>query len=360
MSDETKLICPNCGTEMKLPKTSRLVTGVTLSKETGGIHVLEAEKIKNNNNKEGEKNMNERKEALKKAGVDTSKYFQVALPGGDTVTMTYGENGVPVIVTEAETDPILEQIIEDGYVKNTKLHRRWVMSQMFKMLNYKSDTYDKAGYDGYLSKNYGYMYQFDMMLEEVRVLSKLEARDVEAFEERSHFFTKEVVVATCRDYLNKLEQYIDTLEVKKCKGISYVRIKGKNIFVEDLPKKIYMPMERKIAIMEQCETYLKLYIELRRFTDSMISIPRNTKKCRAWVDAFKGSGSFYTLKNLIMYHNCYLYNDLYKLSRDSSMQLLTDCLDKYAGNGWRYMAMLKKCIADNHFDFSATMKEIHK
>ena len=42
----TKLICPNCGTSMKLPEKSEVVMGMTLSKETGGTHVLQADVIK--------------------------------------------------------------------------------------------------------------------------------------------------------------------------------------------------------------------------------------------------------------------------------------------------------------------------
>ena len=374
---ETKLVCPNCGTEMKLPEKSNIVMGMTLSKETGGTHVLQADVIKNNNlnttklNKE-EKNMNNRENrmaALNNAGVDVSKYFNVTLPNGDVVKMTM-ENGIPVVVNEPEVndDPILNQIIEDGYVRNTKLHRRFVMAQMFRMLNYRCYNGREIGYDACLRNHYGYMYQFDMMLEEVRVLSKLEVRDKESFDERSHFFTKEVVAETCKDYLDKLKVHVNGLDDRKCKGVPYKRIKGRDIFVSDLDKKLYHPISNQIWRIERAKNYTELYRELKKFVDNMmIKLPWQTKKCRVWIDAYKGSGAYYTLKNLVMYHGCTIYHETgfrYTKNVDEytgteAVKFIQSKLDEYKYDGWRYMAMLKKCIADNNFDFNKKMKEIY-
>lgn len=373
-SMSTKLICPNCGTEMKLPEKSEVVMGATLSKETGGTHVLQADVIKNDNlnstklNKEENKTMmnrDNRMETLNNAGINTSKFFNVTLPGGGTVRMTLNENGIPVVANDdVSDDPILNQIIEDGYVKNTKLHRRWVMAQMFKMLNYHSWRNGGQGYDAYLKDNYGYMYQFDMMLEEIRVLSKLEDRDMESFNERSHFFTKEVVIATCTDYLEKLKANIDAQKPKNCKGVPYKRVKGQNIFVDDLHKKVYSPILRQINAIGRTKNYKEMYKELKKFNDSMIKLSWDTKKCKAWIDAFKGSGSYYTLKNLVMYHTCNIYdktgygnNNVY--AGTEAVNFIQSKLDEYKGDGWRYMAMLKKCIADNKFDFKSRMNEIY-
>lgn len=367
---KTKLICPNCGTEMKLPERSELVMGVTLSKETGGTHVLQADVVKNNNlnttklNKEENKTMNSRDarmETLKVNGVNVGKYFDVQLPGGGSVRMTLNESGVPVV---ANDDPILNQIIEDGYVRNTKLHRRWVMAQMFRMLNYQSYYGREQGYDAYLRNYYGYMYQFSMMLEEIRVLSKLEDRDAESFNERSHFFTKDVVLATCEDYLEKLKADIDKQSSKNCKGVPYKRVKGQNIFVADLDKKVYSPILRQIWVIKRAKNYKELYKALKVFTHDMIKLPWNTKKCPVWVDAFKGSGSFYTLKNLCMYHNCNIYDvqkrEAHRYNAGTeAVAFIQSKLDEYKGEGWRYMAMLKKCIADNNFSFEQRMKEIY-
>lgn len=372
----TKLICPTCGTEMKLPERSEVVTGITLSKETGGTHVLQADVVRNDNlnstklNKEENKAMNSRDarmETLKVNGVSVGKYFDVQLPGGGSVRMMLNESGVPVV---ANDDPILSQIIEDGYVRNTKLHRRWVMAQMFKMLNYQSYNGREHGYDACLRNRYGYMYQFDMMLEEVRVLSKLEDRDMESFNERSHFFTKDVVVTTCKDYLNKLKLDIAAQKPKNCKGVPYKRVKGQNIFVADLDKKVYSPITRKIWAIERVKNYKEMYRELKKFNDNMINLSWNTPKCKVWIDAFKGSGAYFTLKNLVMFHSCKIIDEQYVGYREprkvttyaagiEATNFIKSKLDEYSGEGWRYMAMLRKCIADNEFSFEQRMKEIY-
>lgn len=100
-----------------------------------------------------------------------------------------------------EEQAFVNQVYNDGYVRNTRLHRRWIMAQMFRMLNYKSPVTDKSGYDAYLNERYGYQYQFDIMLQEVKVLTRLKTRDREAFEERNIFFTPDVVISTCEDYI---------------------------------------------------------------------------------------------------------------------------------------------------------------
>lgn len=309
---------------------------------------------------------NERMENLKVNGVNVGKYFDVTLPGGATVRMTLNENGISVV----ENDPIFNQIIEDGYVRNSKLHRRWVMAQMFHMLNYKSYNGKESGYEACLRDRYDYQYQFNMMLEEIRVLSKLRDKDVETFNERTHFFNREVVVATCEDYMQKLREYVENLPKRKCKGVPYKRLNGRygDVFVTDLQKKVYGPMKLKICAMKTCDYYW-LHRYLQEFMKLMIRLPYNTPKCKEWVDAFKGAGAYYTLLNLTRFHQCkiidkqqstYKHNAVTYAAGIEASNFVKSKLDAYKGEGWRYMAMLKKCIADNKFSFKNRMKEIYE
>ena len=169
-------------------------------------------------------NKNERMEKLNEMGISTGKYFTVKLENGTQVHLIIDENGNPKKVD----DVICNQIIEDGYVRNTKLHRRFVMAQMFQALNYISWDRKRSGYNEWL-KNFGFKYQFEMMLEEVRVLGKLEERDSETFLERSNFFTKEVVAKTMFDYIEKLKASIESKKTYKCKGVPYKKVKGRSL-----------------------------------------------------------------------------------------------------------------------------------
>jgi hypothetical protein len=110
-------------------------------------------------------NKTERMNKLNAMGINTGKFFTIPLENGGSVTVIIDENGNPVKVN----DTIANGIIKDGYVRNTKLHRRFVMAHMFQGLNYKSYHGRKSG-DNEWVKRHSIKYAFDMMLEEIRVL----------------------------------------------------------------------------------------------------------------------------------------------------------------------------------------------
>ena len=300
-------------------------------------------------------NKNERMNKLNAMGINTGKYFTVNLDNGTKIHLIIDENGNPIKVD----DTIANNIIEDGYVRNTKLHRRFVMAQMFHALNYKSYDGRKEGYNEYI-KRFGIKYEFDMMLEEIRVISKLEAKDAETFLERSHFFTKDVVAQTMTDYVTELKKYVEKLPNKNCKGVPYKRIKGVDVFVADLQKKIYSPLEREINRLKYATSYNEMYRVVRNFMNDMIALPYDTPKSKAWIDAYKGEGAFYTLKNLVMFHGCGIKVDKFDVRYGmGAVAFLNEKLNEYKGEGWRMFALMKKVIADNNFDFKARMSEIY-
>ena len=299
-------------------------------------------------------NKNERMEQLNAMGISTGKYFTVDLDNGTKIHLIIDENGNPVKVE----DTIATQIIEDGYVRNTKLHRRFVMAQMFHGLNYKSYDGREEGYNEWL-KRFSIKYEFDMMLEEIRVLSKLEQKDAETFTERSHFFTKDVIVRTMEDYIEELKKYIDTFPNKNCKGVPYKRIKGNDIFVEDIDKKVYAPLRLCITRIKHATRYSEIYVIVKNFMAKMIALPYNAPKSKAWIDAYKGEGAFYTLKNLVMFHNCGIQVDGHMVYGTAAVYVLNKKLVEYQGEGWRMFALMKKVIKDNGFDFKAKMAEIY-
>jgi hypothetical protein len=303
---------------------------------------------------------NKRMNKLEAAGIKTGKYFTVDLENGTKIHLIIDENGNPVRVDSKENDPLLNEIIESGYVRNTRLHRRWVMAQMFQMLNYVSYDGRSRGYNVYLRTRYGYDYTLKMMLEEVRVLSKLETRDKETFLEREHFFNRQTVAAVLEDYLVELKKYVDKLPIKKCKGVPYKKVKGTNIFVADFDKKLYYPV-RSYATQVRCaKDYNKVYNVLKSFMKNMVKLPYDTRKSKAWIDAYKGAGAYYTLKNLVMFHDCKLETENHGIiSGVMAVDYLNRMLDKYKGEYYRMFALMKKTIEINNFDFKKRMKEIY-
>jgi hypothetical protein len=119
-----------------------------------------------------------------------------------------------------------------------------------------------------------------------------------------------------------------------------------------------------IVYIGNSNSYADLYRRLNAFMKSMIKLPWNTPKSKVWIDAFKGSGAYYTLKNLVMYHDCKIYYGTTHYNTEiyagtEAVKFIQSKLDEYRGEGWRYLAMLRKCIADNKFDYDSRMKEIY-
>ena len=344
-----------------------------------GWRKITENKTNTKENKTMKNSRENRMEALKAANIETGKYFSVTLPEGlkpgSTINVTISEDGSPVIVSpekkrNSEEESFLSQIYEDGYVRNTRLHRRWVMAQMFRMLNYKSYYTGKSGYDAYLNDHYGYQYQFEMMLEEIRVLAELQDRDIKAFNERSRFFIPDVVSYTCEDYINKLEAFVNKLPVHKCKGVPYKKVFGRNIFVEDLNKYVYYPQKSNFADVKRVVinirnhsmtfSYKDLYRVLRKFCANMYRLPNETPKCKEWKDAFKGEGSYYTLMNLIKFHGCRVPGVKGNMmSLKDSLADVESAVDCYRGVYYRLFAYMKRVIEANNFDFNKRMKELY-
>lgn len=250
-------------------------------------------------------------------------------------------------------DEVLNNILNNGYVKNTKFHRRWVMAQYLRALQ------SPNGYYGYIN-NMSYMESFKKMIEEVRVLSKLEeSGDTEAFNERKSFFSIEVVKRVIHDYMYEVEKYIDSLPTKHCKRKGYKTINGKgNMFAVDIAWKIYVPLDDVVFKIDHSTNYANLYKQLKEFQKLMVKLPDNTHKSKAWRDAYQASGAYYTLKNMIIYHNCIL--PIYENDTQYIGMLAVQELKKLLGTykGFQYHALLKKTIEVNNFDYVSRMKEL--
>lgn len=276
----------------------------------------------------------------------------------------YTNNGVEIL----EDDQIARNIIENGYVKNTKLWRRWVTAQTFSMINYKSwRNPERKGWEACMKDRYDYNYQYSMLLEEIRVLSILQKEDIDSFKERSVFFNGDVVVYALNDYFYRLKKYISKQmrDKKRCyKGEQYVKLaRYGSVLVKDLEKKIYCHIKSKIAHIEQLigfDDYEMIYGALKDFMDNLYNkLPHDTTKSQSWKDAFKGNGAYYTLLNLVRFHNCFIpYDGRYYYGANAEV-LMTHLLKKYKSEPWKFHNLLLETIKANNFDLTKSIREKH-
>ena len=346
----------------------------------------------NNNtilNKKGNDNMNNTKmnnkesrmETLKANGINVDNFFDLSMriPVGAEVKISV--NGKEMVIGNTdetnfkaltnnvsfENDLIAQSIIENGYVKNSKLFRRFVFAHTMRLLNYQSwRNPNRKGWEAGFKDLYDYNYTFKMLLEEIRVLSILQKEDKEAFEERIHFFNGDVVIATMKDYNKRLRKYIDKQRAEKprtYRNQPYVKLaRYHNVLVKDLFAKVYIPINREIEAMEytvKTGDYTCIYKALKKFIDNYYNkLPHDTTKCAVFKDAFKGIGGFESLKNGIRFHGLILNGCNNKYDSEQKLYNLLD--GEYKNEVWRFHQLLVDTIAYNNFDLRQSIAEGNK
>lgn len=312
-----------------------------------------------------------RLEALKAAGVDVSKYFPL---GDDKLIKIENGAAVPVDMDDATIDAVGKQIVEGGYVSNWKLFRRWVMSQMFHMLR-QMDGWNWS-FNQVLQRK-GYEYQWRMLENELYAQMKMsEHGDHENAGARNRWFGGFVAFDMANDYIYKLRKYVDDnliWKVKKdkdgnvkktykhtCKGNPYVRLQNKDIFVADLEKKVYAPLNELARKMYDSNTYKEVYDAVHEFNKKRKHLAWDTKQSDAFINAYKGSGSYYTMRNLIMFHGARFWKNGRKMSEANSLKELESKAKLYDEEGWRMLGVLKQLIIENDIDILGKINEWHK
>lgn len=312
-----------------------------------------------------------RLEALKAAGVDTSKYFPL---GDDKLIKIENGAAVPVDMDDATIDAVGKQIVEGGYVSNWKLFRRWVMSQMFHML--RDMEKDGKSFNEVLQHK-GYEYQWRMLENELYAQMKMcDHKDYENVKARNRWFNGVVAHDMAIDYISKLRSYIDdkciyTVKEDKdgnkkktykhtCKGNPYVRLQNEDIFVADLEKKVYAPLGNLARKMYDSNTYKEVYDAVHEFNKNRKHLSWDTKQSDAFINAYKGSGSYYTMRNLIMFHGARFWKNGRKMSEANSLKELESKAKLYDEEGWRMLGVLKQLIIENDIDIQGKINEWHK
>lgn len=344
-NQETKIVCPVCGAEFALPEHTHAVTGIVIGKDSNLGTISPA--LANTSTAEN------KLEALRNAGVDVSNIFSITDAAGIS-KLARIENGA--VQDIPDNDPIIAQIMGHGTIPNRRLFRRWVMSQVFHML------VDPKGFTEALQRK-GYQYQWEMLIEELRVQAKLAITDNENFVDRNRWFNKPIAVAMATDYMAKLEEHIKTLRVRKCHRRPYVHLRGRNVFQDEITEKVMSPLVDKIGSINNAQTPADLHAAVSAFYAQVKKtyLAWEIRMSQDFKSAYKGAGAFFTMKNMILFHGCSMQSDSGKmLTRPGSMKKLYDKAEEYKSEGWRLFGVMKKLIADNNIDIPTKMAEWRK
>ena len=332
MGNNVHVICPHCGIEFELGDENAKVTP---SKDIpDGIYALIPKNDK-------------RLKELKKLGFDLSGLFG----SGNAGNADKSEND------DRGDDDIEASIREEGDVEGKGLWRRWVMGQMFRALN------STGGYDKYYSI-LPYDYSWKTLMDELKAQSKI--KDPAQLEIRRRFFNKDAVIGMLNHYAKILRKLPKNIGTKKCNGTPYVHIPyvGK-FFVHDINAFSKKVKDVVIPNVKTASDPDELYIILKGFVKNMIPLPSNTRKSQAWRNAFMGAGAYYTLDNLIRFHNCVIWASKYTepflsnghkvynvpLSKEKSLSVLDQMSVAYRADFYKLFALMKATIENNDYNY---------
>lgn len=297
-----------------------------------------------------------------------------------------------------ETDEIEKSILDSGYIDNSQLWRRWIMAQMLRHCD-SHDTSDdnrsKSGYgpgfDKYFISGKPYRYVFDTTINELKALKHLTGTEL-TFRER--FFNKDVVFEileryeiSITKYIKHRKQYLDEFKTP----IKYLNSIDPNTVKEDIYvkmphtkapyNKIYIYSEKRRNSLENFLNHLHKYIKniennsirfdgstnyqmlyntLLRFT-KVFPINIDLPKPDAWKNAFKGAGAFYTMDNMIKFHECRFEDEKTHepASLESSLLKLNDLTNMYHDCYYKLYAVLRNFMEYNNFNYETLCKRIH-
>lgn len=378
------------------PKTGRFVStkangnNETTNTTNNNVNVKENDTMMNKTMTKAE----ERTMKLAQAGVNVDNFFNLTLsvPFGKEVRILVDGKEVTVPTTNNNddttnfsgtightcgcignweignvNDPIAQSIINDGYVKNSKLFRRWILAKTMNMLSYtdRKDS-NRKGWEACMKDCYSYGYVFNMLSKELHRLADLQREDVKCFEEETHFFNGNVVITTLNDYLYRLKKYIKKelrTNSKKYRGEQYCKLaRYGNVLVKDLEAKVYTPIKNGIVDVEGAVRSGNYKNIEKTFNDFVVKLynklPYETPKCAAWKDAYKGAGGFYSLQNAIRFHKVVLKDCNNKYDSERKLNELLN--GEYKNDVWKFHNLLVEAIEYNNFDLRKSIAEGNK
>lgn len=268
---------------------------------------------------------------LEEQGIDTSK-FSINIDGKDL----------------SEFLDLAKGNVEQSTVEH-KTFRRWVLAQTWKMLTElvcdPNDRSFDAGWERYMRLKYDYKYQFTVLMDELKVLDKMKHRNSasEEYTIRKLFFTQDVVLKTCNH----------ALRIARKNTAYYTE------YVRDTTNRILEEAERTYSVMisRKRNDYHSMYLLLDGFikTGILNYINNRERKCQEWKDAYKAAGAYYSLQNMILYHDCMLP----VCAKKESYFELNRITTRYSriGELWRLHALMLATIDYNDFDLVKSICE---
>jgi len=350
MNENLHVYCPKCGSEVALADEN----GKAIVPQSGDFFL----RLKDNDPEKAKK----------------IKDVITAMMGDDVEikdVVPADKNSEDELEESVMEDDIEESIMKDGDINSKFLWRRWVMAQVLR--HYKTNN-GRENFHNYFIKSKSMCYVFKTCIAEAKALSKLSGQELE---ERKLFFNGKVFKQVVEDYFTQYRNEI-TEKLKELDQANRRTVfkKGFNVELKDtftIGKKAYKESNiaeiqkhmdvfmYKMAMFTNDENYKDM---AKTMSEIYRTFPpfKHCKKSKAWMDAFKGAGAFYTMDNLFRWHHCTIRDEntdeVY--SGDRALKYLRDRTKALPSEEYyKLYAIMKRVVKENHFDFEKRMEELH-
>lgn len=265
------------------------------------------------------------------------------------ITCPHCNKDIKLNVDAKPYDEIEQQILDDGYIPNNNIWRRWIMAQMLR--HYKDPATGADTFNAYFIKNKPYMYQWTTLLNEINAVKRMSLDSTDR-SIRLTFFNKDLLV-------HMLTSYRDV--------------------ISKLPKNRFWHVNcDKTKYLNMIDGYIKSAVELQRkqhhtnavvnkMADLISDFIKNAKirnklpKSKAWIDAFKGNGSYYTMDNMIKFHGCRFWDDNGSQTlneKESLNKLLYEVCKCNPNEFYKLFGLMKEFIEYNNYDINTLKTEL--
>lgn len=197
-------------------------------------------------------------------------------------------------------------ILQNGYIPNENLYRKQITAQILRHSKYDNT---EQNFDECFIHQKSFDFTWKTAAEEIHVLSKMHGQELL---QRERFFNRNVIINMLIEYHNNSNH----TDIDKC-----------------------------IKQLQKATDYSKIDHIFSKFTKCH-KFENNMPKSNAWILAFKNSGAYYTMNNLIKFYNCNFYD---KNNKPLTMQQSVIQLENNANTkSISLYPILVKFINDNY------------
>ena len=279
-----------------------------------------------------------------------NKENQLAQKLGDRRNQYLSLSNVPIEeVTFAKNSQFYGKIMEDGYIFNPYIHRRWLPAQFIRV--FKDCKTQAERKQHYLDRGERKMKEYfaNFLFSEMRKLAMLKGLDPDAYQERSKFFTVDI----CREFFEGiLESILGHLSVRSyvnrqevyIKWIGWTPLQETENVIDGKIMIVKAPVRYETHVSEALQklTYAKSYKKILDIClDGSIFYEGAAFAIYPKYDlfpAFDKAGLYYTIKHYLMFEDA-----LYK-----------------GKSGAEGLDLLRSELDSNYFNIEEAEKELEK